>query len=101
MEQITLESLATVAGVVAAVAIVVQAIKVVYPGSLSAYALRTLSLVTGLVLWLVVTGFSEIPEDANVVLFWVLAALNGLVAGLAASGAVDTAKYGLDRITTR
>lgn len=95
MENVTLESLATVAGATVAAGIIVQFVGVVV--ELTARAKRLLSLAAGAV-GVVGGTFILAPEvDAAVV---VLAVFNGMIAGLAASQAYQTASKGLDAKVT-
>lgn len=91
MDDVTLASLATVAGATAGAAIVVQFVGAV--AALSTTAKRLLSLFSGAVLLVGAVFVINPSPDAGLL---VLAAFNGMIAGLAASQAYQTATKGLD-----
>jgi len=99
MEQITIDTLLTVTGVTLVVGVVLQGIKVVYP-PIGRQWLRRLALGFGVALMIVMAATSGIEPGVNVVAFYVVAAINGIVAGLAAGAAFDTIKYGDNRTIT-
>ncbi len=108
MDDFSIDILATAAGVAAAVVAIVGLIRVVYPWNLSGWMLRSLSVVLGVGLAALASaaliGPAAPPGDSRVavlVLFWLFVGLNGATAGLAASAAFDTAKYGIDRTTVK
>lgn len=91
MENVTLESLATVAGATIAAGLIVQFVGVVV--EMSARAKRLLSLSAGAIGVVGGTFILAPVVDAAVV---VLAVFNGMIAGLAASQAYQTATKGID-----
>ncbi len=95
--EITIESLATVVGATAAVGIILQGLKQVL--ALSLQWLRRLAVILGIVL-MVGMAATAIPDAVNVVAYFVVAAVNGVVVGLAAGAAFDTIKYGDGRTVT-
>ena len=108
MDDFSIDILATAAGVAAAVVAIVGLIRVVWPWNLSGWMLRSLSVLLGVGLAALASaaliGPEAPPGDSRVavlVLFWLFVGLNGATAGLAASAAFDTAKYGLDRDTSK
>jgi len=98
MESIAAETLYTVAGIVAATTLIVQVIKVLFPGdNPDAQWTRRISVLVAFVLTLIVAVANGVAEGENVIMFWVAVVLNGFVGGLAASALFDTAKYGTAR----
>lgn len=98
MDQITIETLTTTAGIVGVVMVVIQVLKVLVPMDFTASVLRRIALVTGTGLFIVVALTSGPGEGTNTALFWVIVAINGLITGLAATGLFETVKYGTDRV---
>lgn len=99
MEQITIDTLLTVTGVTLVVGIILQGIKVAY-SSITGQWLRRLALGLGVVLMVAMAATSGIEPGVNVVAFYLVAAINGIIAGLAAGAAFDTIKYGDSRTIT-
>lgn len=91
---ITLDSLVTVAGASAAAAIVVAFAGVLV--SLTAKAKRVLSAVVGLI---VVVGVTIATVGASIEIL-IMAVLNGMIAGLAASKGQETVTEGLNHSVT-
>ncbi|RLE18823.1 MAG: hypothetical protein DRJ50_12755 [Actinobacteria bacterium] len=99
MDSITVEMLLTVAGITLITGLFVQAIKMLWPGDKpDAQWLRRIALIVAIVLTLIVAVATGVPEGAQPILFYLLAVINGVVAGLAATAAFDTAKYGDARV---
>ena len=108
MDEFSIEILASAAGVAAIVIAIIALFRVLWPWGLSAAVLRILSVVLGGGLAALASSAGigpEAPADdsrlAVLILFWLFIGLNGATAGLAASAAFDTAKYGLDRDTAK
>jgi uncharacterized membrane protein len=98
MESIGIETLYTIAGVVAATGLIVQVIKVLFPGdNPDAQWTRRIAVIVAFILTSIVAVANGVAEGDNVVMFWLAVVLNGFVAGLAASAAFDTLKYGTAR----
>jgi hypothetical protein len=100
--EITIESFATTTGVALTIGIILQAVNLM-AWSLSTQWIRRIALILGIVLVpLVAWSAGGPPAAANVVMFYLVAAVNGIVAGLAAGAGYDTIKYGTARsITSR
>lgn len=94
-EEITLESLATVAGAVAAAGVIVAFAGVLF--DLSARVKRTLSALVGLI---VVVGATILTGGTDLGVL-VLAVLTGMSAGLAASKLHELGSEGLDHSVTK
>lgn len=99
MGEITIDTMLTVTGVTLVIGIVLQGLKVMVSG-LTTQWLRRIALILGIVLMVVVSFASGVPEGTNAVIFGLVAAVNGIVAGLAAGAAFDTIKYGDSRVVT-
>lgn len=100
MDEFTLSSLATIAGVTVAAGIITQVVKLLFD-NLSAVSIRRVALLSGIVLY-VAAGFAVGVDPAlNTFAAVLLFLLNGSIAGLAASAVYDTARFGEDRTTTK
>jgi hypothetical protein len=95
MEPITIESLASVAGATVVAGIVVQFVGIF--AALSAAGKRMLSAVTGVVSLVGATVLLAPAVDAGLV---ILALINGMIAGFAASKLYEVATAGIDAKVT-
>lgn len=92
MEQITIESLFTVAGASLATGVLVSVTKL-FRDITDQWARRLAVLYAVAILMIAAVSLGP-PDGTNAVLFFFAALLNGLVAGLAASSAFETARHG-------
>ncbi len=100
MEAITIESLGTVVGVTLVILAILQGVKVAFE-SISSQWLRRVALILGIGLMDVAAWLSGAEGDLRtLVALYLIAAVNGIIAGLAAGAAFDTAKYGGSRVVS-
>jgi len=100
VEAITIESLLTVTGVTLVVGVLLQGIKVAFQ-KITSQQIRRLALGLGVVLMEVAAWASGPTGDTRtLVLLYTVAAVNGVIAGLAAGAAYDTFAYGDNRSVT-
>jgi len=100
MEAITIESLGTVVGVTLVILAILQGIKVAFP-KLTSQWIRRVALILGIVLMVVAMWISgPVGIARELVALYLVAAVNGVIAGLAAGAGFDTLKYGDSRSVT-
>lgn len=100
MEAITIESLGTVVGVTLVILAILQGVKVAFP-DLTTQWIRRVALLLGILLMVVTTWASgPIGEARTLVMLFLVSAVNGIIAGLAAGAGFDHAKYGNNRLVT-
>ena len=100
MEAITIESLGTVAGTTLVVIAILQGVKVAF-ASLTSQRIRRIALILGIALMSIATWASGAQGDARTLtILYVVAGVNGIIAGLAAGAAYDTFAYGDSRVVT-
>ena len=92
MEEITIESLFTVAGASLATGLLVQVTKLFV--TVTDQWARRLAVLYAVAILMIAAISPGPPDGTNVILFFLAAFLNGLVAGLAASSAFETARHG-------
>ena len=93
MEPLSLEAMTTIAGATLAAGLLTQATKVML-GTVPDLWVRRMSLFYGVVVMLIAT-FTIGVEGRGVFL---VAAMNGVIAGLAASGAYEVVRHGESRL---
>ena len=93
MDNITWESLATVAGAGIAAGLIVQFIKVFFRQKISDSGYRMIAAVAGLAVVLLVTLVGTAELSVQLI---ILAVFVGLQAGLSASQTYETIRYGVD-----
>ena len=100
MEAITIESLSTVVGVTLVIIAILQGVKVALP-DLATQWIRRVALLLGISLMVLATWVSGSEGAAReLTALYLIAGVNGIVAGLAAGAGFDTLKYGVSRSVT-
>lgn len=96
-EQITIETLLTVVGATLVAGLLVQVTKIMW-SNISDQWTRRLSVIYGVVIMVLGTLLVQPDPDQTDAVVYVLAVLNGLVAGLAASAGFETVRHGDARV---